>query len=286
MTFVVTKVRSLLLPFKLLKDRYFGEAARNPAAAINRLDKLSEQLPPAVVAVAQAALPVLIDFQDPNYALLYLDRISRFIGPGSVTPEQLADISRLMMERMVFDDPIRAAQSKLAEAGASPDPDADIVNVYCWDEIVGMLPVAAADPVFDLLDRTGWLSRHVSLRFSSSTTWAIGRLKAIAALRYARGYSRRFATEKALVERWLHMIERAHQKQPAITDDVIASADMIQGHGDRYHRGVANWTRLIDQLVKPACDGTSQRADLVEAVGRVRSTALDDVADRQLGAPS
>ena len=76
-------------------------------------DGLSDNAAPIV----SGAIDRLIDYQGPSYAALYVDRLRRFINRRDVDDAMLCEIARLMALRMSYEDPIRIAQLKLAEAG-------------------------------------------------------------------------------------------------------------------------------------------------------------------------
>ena len=61
---------------------------------------LPEGLPEPVVAVASDAIHLLIDYQGPSYAQLYVDRLRRFVGKQGIDDVMLGDIARLMAVRM------------------------------------------------------------------------------------------------------------------------------------------------------------------------------------------
>ena len=51
---------------------------------------------------------------------------------------------------------------------------------------------------------------------------------------------------------------------------------MIQGYGDVYRQGLADWNAIIDGLVKPTFDGVLALPDLGGAVAEARAAALPD----------
>jgi hypothetical protein len=276
-------------PFRLLKERYFGEETRNPRVARAALARLSARLPPDVVPIVSEAVNSLIDYQDPDYALAYLDRIERYMGPAGTTLPNLAELAQLLSDRMHFEDPIRIAQLKLAEVGggnARPDTaSVDWVEKFRWDEVIPMLPPKAAAPALDLFQRLrlARLSRRsVRLRFSSRTRFKLQRLKWLAAARITRPFSERFKRERVWVERWLHMVDRSLVKQPQATVAIVRTASLIKGHGDAYQNGLAQWNAIIDGLVKPTCDGTLPLRRLGDAIQEVRETAVGEQAQSRL----
>jgi hypothetical protein len=241
---------------------------------------LPDGLPEGLVPVVSRGIERLIDYQGPSYAQLYVDRLRRFIGRRGVDPALLGEIARLMAERMSYDDPIRIAQQKLAELDPGPgaprmQPGAD-VRKFRLDELVGALPAAVAEPVLGALEWIGWLHRPVAVRFNTAGRLGIRRLKIEAALRRWRLFSVRYATERAWVERWLHMVDRALTKQPAAAEEIVQTATMIHDHGDLYRQGLADWHLIIDDLAKPVFDGTLALPDLAGAIRQARAAAMPD----------
>jgi uncharacterized protein DUF6537 len=241
---------------------------------------LPDGLPDAVASIASEGIERLIDYQGPSYAQLYVDRLTRFVGRRGVDDALYGEIARLMALRMSYEDPIRIAQTKLAGLDAAPDSararSEDDVKKFRLDELIGALPGKVAEPVLGVLEWRGWVHKSVSMRFSSNNAWGVRRLKAEAMLRRWRLFSVRYAEERIWVERWLHMIDRALVKQPAAASAIVQSASMIQGYGDVYRQGLADWNLIIDSLVKPAFDAALDLPDLAGAIEQARAAAMPD----------
>jgi hypothetical protein len=235
-------------------------------------------LPEPVMAVASEAIHLLIDYQGPSYAHLYVHRLRRFVGKQGVDDAMLTDIARLMAARMSYEDPIRIAQLKLFELDDRPGASAGSVDVkkFRIEELAGALPAAVAEYLLDALEWAGWLNKRVSIRFSTASRFGILRLRIEAGLRRWRLFSVRYARERIWVERWLHMIDRSLTKQPQAAPAIIQTASMIEGHGDVYRQGMADWNVIIDSLVKPTFDGMLALPDLGRAVTEARAAALPD----------
>jgi hypothetical protein len=231
-------------------------------------------------AIVGDGIHLLIDYQGPSYAQLYVDRIKRFIGKPKVDKAMLCEIAQLMAQRMAYEDLIRIAQLKLAELDAGAPPfgrAADEVRKFRLDELIGVLPEAAADSLLTAFEKIGWLGRRrLTVRFSTRSHWAVRRLQLTAELRRWRLLSVRYADERVWVERWLHMIARCLDKQPASTFAVIDTATMINGQGDAYRQGVSDWHAIIDGLAKPTFDGVLPLPDLAGAIGEARAAAMPD----------
>jgi hypothetical protein len=263
--------RGILSSLRYLFADFIGEDDDTPPF-------LPEGLPEPVMAAASEAIHLLIDYQGPGYAHLYVDRLRRFVGKQGVDDAMLAEIARLMAVRMSYEDPIRIAQLKLVELGGKPGASAGSVDVrkLRLDEVIGALPAIIAEYVLDALEWVGWTHKRVSIRFSTASRLGIRRLKMEAGLRRWRLLSVRYAKERVWVERWLHMIDRSLTKQPQAAPAIIQSATMIEGYGDVYRQGMADWNAIIDGLAKPTFDGVLALPDLGNAVIEARASALPD----------
>jgi hypothetical protein len=264
---------SLLSSLRYLLADFIGEDD-------DTLPLLPEALPEAAAAVVGEAVDRLIDYQGASYAGLYVERVRRFVGRRDVDDALLVEIARLMAMRMSYEDPIRIAQLKLADVDAATgDPVAasvDDIRKFRLDELIGALPAAVAEPVLGVLEWLGWTHKPVSIRFSARSRWGVRRLKIEASLRRWRLFSVRYATERVWVERWLHMISRTLARQPRAASAIVQTAAMVQGYGDAYRQGLADWHAIIDGLVKPTCDGVLPLADLAGAVTEARAAAMSD----------
>jgi hypothetical protein len=241
---------------------------------------LPQGLPESAASTVSEGIHRLIEYQGIAYAKLYVERLRRFVGKRGVDDAMFGEIARLMAMRMSYEDPIRIAQLKLAEletdSGDPRAPSADDVRKFRLDELVDVLPAVVAEPVLDALEWAGRLHKTVSIRFSYAGWWGIRRLKIEASLRRWRRFSVRYGKERLWVERWLHMIDRSLTKQPDAAPAMVQTATMVQGYGDAYRQGLADWHAIIDGLAKPTFDGVLPLQDLAGAVAEARTAALPD----------
>jgi hypothetical protein len=237
---------------------------------------LPEGLPDEATALVSDAVHLLMDYQGASYARLYVDRLNRFVGRQDVDAGLFCEIARLMASRMSYEDAIRIAQQKLAELESGAQAPSTDVKKFRLDELVGALPATAAEPVLNALDMVGWLHKRVAIPFSTVSRFGILRLKFEAGLRRWRLFSTRYEKERVWVERWLHMIARSLAKQPSAAPAIVATATMIQGYGDAYRQGLADWHAIIDGLAKPTFDGVLPLSDLAGAIAQARGAALPD----------
>ncbi|MBV8918755.1 DUF6537 domain-containing protein [Bradyrhizobium sp.] len=237
--------------------------------------RLPDGLPDSLSSIVDDGISLLMDYQGAAYAKLYVERLQRFIGRVDVSPAMLAEIARLLASRMAYQDAIRIAQLKLAQLNQTGVRSVENVRLR-FDELVDTLPAVAADPVLTVLGYLGWLHKQVSIPFSTASLWGIRRLKMEAWLRRWRMFSIRYAEERVWVERWLHMIARCLAKQPQSVSAVIQTATMVQGYGDAYRQGLADWHAIIDALAKPTFDGALPLGDLAGAIVEARAAAMPD----------
>ena len=237
---------------------------------------LPDGLPEGAARIVGDGIHTLMDYQGATYARLYVERLKRFIGKDLEAPT-FCRMARLMAERMAYEDAIRIAQLKLSEFNRS---GGEIVSTdikqFRLDELVDALPAVVAEPFLMALDEVGWARRRVSIPFSTASRWGIRRLRLEAWLRRWRRFSIRYGQERVWVERWLHMIARSMIRQPASTEAVVATAAMVQGHGDAYRQGLADWHAIIDGLAKPTFDGVLPLADLAGAIAEARVAVMPD----------
>jgi uncharacterized protein DUF6537 len=238
---------------------------------------LPDGLPDGASPIVSDGIHLLMDYQGAAYAKLYVERLRRFVGRQDVDAATFCEIARLMANRMAYEDAIRIAQLKLAEFR---DSDGQLrskdIRKLRFDELVDALPAVAAEPVLEVLNRLGWAHKQVSIPFSTVSQWGIRRLKVEAWLRRWRLFSIRYREERAWVERWLHMIARSLAKQPKATFAIVQTATMVEGYGDRYRQGLADWHAIINGLAKPTFDGALPLADLASAVTEARAAAMPD----------
>ena len=241
---------------------------------------LPDGLPEAATSAVSDGIHLLMEYQGARYAQLYVDRIKRFVRRSNVEPATLCRIAQLLAARMAYEDPIRIAQLKLLELDrrriAFAHESIDLRR-FRLDELIGVLPRALADSLLTGFERVGWLGRRrLTIRFSARSRFSVRRLRMMASLRRWRLQSVRYAEERAWVERWLHMIARALDKQPSAAAAVIETATMIQGQGEDYRHGLADWHAIINGLVKPTFDGALPISDLAAAIAEARAAAMPD----------
>jgi indolepyruvate ferredoxin oxidoreductase beta subunit len=247
-------------------------------------------IPPEAMGVVREGIARLTDYQSAAYAQVYWMRLQRFAGKPGADGAFMRELARHLAVRMSVEDVIRVAQLKLREArlaGVTREAQArpgDIVDVTEFmkpgpEEIFGMLP-----------PRVGrWAIKRVrhdrSWPIKVTTTRFMGflRLKMLAGLKFWRPRTLRFAEEEAWVERWLNLVERTLAVDPAAAREVVATASLVRGYSDTYKRGLANWNRIMDEVVEPALPARAPWSQFADAVLQARLAAVKDPDGDALG---
>jgi hypothetical protein len=243
-----------------------------------RVPAVPEGLPTVIENLVVENVRRLTEYQNADYAHLYMSRVGRFVHRNGVDGVMLEAIARLLGERMMYDDLIWYAQRLLAQDGSLGNPATQAGGVVrpTLREIAGLMPESVAEPLLGALDMAGWTEATIKIVLTGRT-WR-GRIAAycLSSLRRLRPMSVRYTREKALVERWLHMVDRALTKQPEAAQEIVDSAALLRGHGVAYGRALRNWLLIINTLAKPVFDGDIVVPGLSAQLARLRVLADTD----------
>jgi hypothetical protein len=269
---------NLLKPFRALGNWLLGEDDHH-------VPPLPEGLPEDLARALEAHVHMLLEFQNTEYAMLYLDRLGRFHSRHGVSTALFREIADLLAIRMSFNDPIRVAQIVLGEATLA-NPETSTIdppnNVYRpeYEEFVAMFPRDQAETIAYALTAVKMLRGR--MRIHLNRVFGRARLKLFLRFRRIRPGSLRYAKESSSTERWLHMIERALVKHPPALVEVVRSIRVIGGYGTNYRLALANWNLIINSLAKPVFDGELALPNLAEALARARDAATADATGDEL----
>lgn len=252
---------------------------RKRAAAARGVEDLIAQargrFPADSLDVIEEGIRRLAAYQDRAYARLFLERLEP-VHPGIVR-----DVARQLAVRMSFEDVIRVAQAKTsrerlqrvrAEVRARPDEPVGITEHFKPgnEEIAALLPPRLAR----------WLLRqrpfHLSMHVRSTTVWGFARLRLLASLRWWRPHTWRYQQEQAETGRWLSLIDDAQRLSPDLAREVAELGRLIKGYGDTYKRGLANFRRIEEEVVRPALANALAPKVAIDAIASARVAALAD----------
>jgi indolepyruvate ferredoxin oxidoreductase beta subunit len=223
------------------------------------LDRIAGTFPATAQPVLVEGVRRLIDYQDPAYAQLYLDRLARIAAaPAEGEPLLLQESARHLALWMSYEDTIRVAELKTratrfervrGEVHVSGDQVLGISEFMHprLEEICDTLPAGLGR----WLQGSGWPRRLVE-RFTrqgrvipTSSLRGFLALFLVAQLKRWRRGTLRFAQETQRIERWLAQIEQAAAVNPRLAVEVAQCQCLVKGYSDTHERGLRNFEALM-----------------------------------------
>lgn len=272
-----------------------GKAVTVKKGAPATLASLEQQASAAYPGIAQPIVVEgvrrLVPYQSIAYAQLYLDRLKPAAEADRRSSAQgalLKEVARHLAVRMSYEDVVRVAQEKIApermariareELRAKGEP----YSVHDFlkpgiEELCQLLPPVIARSILRLAERKGWLGRiHFGMEINSTSVSGYLRFLMLAKLRAVRPYGYRYAEEQAQIESWLGLIAEAATRSSALALEVAECARLIKGYGDTHARGLSNYGRIEEALIRPAIAGRMPLDRAIDAIASARTAALVD----------
>ena len=248
---------------------------------LDRIKRLPAVVQPVVLEGARRAL----DYQDPEYAETYLDRVE---GIAALESRLWADassyalleaVARSLALWMTFEDTIRVADLKTrgsrfervkAEIQADPGQLFGITEFMKprVEEVAGTMPAGLGQWVLASPRVTQWLTKLTAGRQIKTRTlsgflmlYLLGGLK-----RWRRG-TLRFHEENARIEAWLARTESLAADNYLVAVQLAKAQRLVKGYGETHERGWRNFSVLLCQLdvLAARSDGGTVLARLIEA---------------------
>jgi indolepyruvate ferredoxin oxidoreductase beta subunit len=277
--------------------------ARSPS--LQPLLERVRQLPAAAQPVVLEGVRRTLDYQDPAYAALYLDRLesvaaqedrspagapadSRADSPasspaGSRSGALLEAAARSLALWMTFEDTIRVADLKTRgsrftrvrdEIRADPGQLFGITEFMKprIEEIAGTMPARLGRWLLESPRLCGWLTRWTGGRqIRTGTLGGFLLLYALGGLRRWRRATLRYREENARIEEWLGRIRDLAVRHYALAVELARAQRLVKGYGDTHERGWRNFSALLGQL-----DLLAARSDGAALMSKLQIAALAD----------
>ena len=251
---------------------------------LDRLRRLAAPLQPLALEGVRRA----IDYQDPLYAGLYLDRVERIaaldvqrVPSGTWTLTEAT--ARSLALWMTFEDTFRVADLKTRsarfarvreEVRAEPDQLVGITEFMKprIEEIAGSLPVSAGRWVLASPRLRRWLARWTGgKQVRTGTVGGFLLLHLLGGMKRWRRRTLRYEQENARIEAWLARIADLAVGNYALAVELARAQRLVKGYGETHERGWRNFSVLAGQL-----DALVARADGAAAFARLQEAALAD----------
>src|ERR1019366_1446445 len=274
-----------------------AQARSTSAQAPFLAERARQTFPAEVQQMLEQGVARVADFQDGDYAALYLDRLEPIAKldkeHGSAGGYALTnETARFLALWMSYEDVIRVADLKSrrsrvervrADVQAKPGEPVHIIEYLKpgVEEVAALLPSGLSRRLVAWAEKRG-LMHKLNLGLHVNTTSVTGFLmrRSLACLRPLRRMSARYAEEQALIERWLRAIAAA--PEPELALEIALCGRLIKGYGDTNRRAKANFLRILDTLVEGSALADPQAR--AQAVRAARAGALADPEGRGLEA--
>ncbi len=279
-----------------------GQLSEVPAQA------RSPKLQPLLDRVRRLAAPVqkvalegarrAIDYQDPDYARLYLDRLERVAALETKQGGQVAGagaagdysewslteaVARSLALWMTFEDTIRVADLKTRAARFARVRDeirADPGQLFGItefmkprvEEIAGTLPAGMGRWVLRSPGVSRWLTHWTGgKQMRTGTVTGFLMLHTLGGLKRWRRGTLRYQEESERIERWLGRIEGLAATNYPLAVELARAQRLVKGYGDTHERGWRNFSALVDKI-----DELAPRPDGAAVFARLQAAALAD----------
>lgn len=265
---------------------------RSPVVQV-LLQRVSEQFSARTAELVREGVRRLIDYQDTDYASLYLDRLDALKQQvGASDDVLLGEAARHLALWMSYEDTIRVADLKTRgsrfervqkEVRAKDDQQVHI-NEFMHpriEEICETLPAGlgrwlakphALHRWVSGMTQEGRVIRTSSLR-GFLLLWTLSRW------RVARRRTLRYELENARIESWFQRVRNLAATHPALALEVARLQRLVKGYGDTHARGLSNYQTVIGvmdregQQLSPAVLSELRDAALADEQGlKLRAT--------------
>ena len=241
-----------------------SDAKPRDAKVAALVERVRTQFPVEVQQIVTEGVRRLIDYQDPDYAGLYLDRLAD-VGQALRQPdiELVRETARHLALWMSYEDTIRVADLKTrgsrfervrGEVRAQVD-QLLAINEFMHpriEEICETLPASLGR----WLMREHWVHRLVR-RFTREgrviTTSSLRGYLMLYAVSRMRGWRRatlRYQVENGRIEHWLRQVLDAAQRNTALAVEVAQCQRLVKGYSDTHARGLANYEKVMTAVAR------------------------------------
>jgi indolepyruvate ferredoxin oxidoreductase beta subunit len=256
------------------------------------LERIRREFPARIHPLLHEGLKRLIDYQDPAYGGLYLDRLAHLQSESGVGDERLmGETARYLALWMSYEDTIRVADLKTRDArfervrrevGALPAQVLEIGEFMHprLEEICDTLPTALGR----WLQRPNFAHRLLARCTRNGRvvkTSSVGGFLLLYLLARWRRYRRctlRYTLETERIEAWLRRVRLAARDNAALALELVQCQRLVKGYGDTHARGLKNFQTLMEVFDRrPGALAPATLSDL-------RGAALADEQGRSLHA--
>lgn len=265
---------------KLSQDIPERAASAAGQQLLARVHAFPQQLQPTLLAGVRR----LLDYQDPEYATLYLERIY-WVTQLDSQPERTLSLvaAQYLALWMSFEDTIRVADLKTRrhrlrrvreEVRAESRQILGVTEFMKprLEEIAGTLPARLGLWVGQSSFASRLLRRLTGgLHVRSSTVSGFLLLRLIAGRRSGRRATLRYAQENERIERWLSIACGTARRDYAAAVEIVRLQRLVKGYGETHERGLRNFELIMNRV-----ESLIARPNGAADIARLQAAALAD----------
>ncbi|MBA3895945.1 MAG: indolepyruvate oxidoreductase subunit beta family protein [Sphingomonadaceae bacterium] len=222
--------------------------------------RIETELPLEAHPFAMEGARRLMDYQDRDYAALYLDRLAAIasMDNGDEGHALTRETARHLALWMAYEDTIRVADLKIratrfarvaAEVDVQPDQVMRVTEYMHprLQEVCETLPAGIGRAIYERrglrlrLEPLFARGRHVEV---TSLRWFLT-LRIVAGLRHMRRRTLRYHEERVRIEGWLALVREVAPADPPLAIEIVRAQRLIKGYGETFERSLANFNRVI-----------------------------------------
>lgn len=245
-------------------------------------------------AIVSEGVKRLVDYQNPAYAKLYLDRlagvlaIDRDRGGERNNWALTVETGRYLALMMSYEDIIRVGDLKSRRSRMNrvrtevmaKNSEPVYVTEFLkpgFDEFTSIMPVWMGRPIMNWARGNDWAKNYnFSMRVKTHTIFGFLRLWGLSKMRFYRPKTYRYSEEQAAIEGWLATVKEAASRHYQLAVEIAELANLRKGYSDTHKRGLHNFRQVMDAVAIPCSKADKDPAWGAEAVKKLRIAALAD----------
>jgi indolepyruvate ferredoxin oxidoreductase beta subunit len=263
-------------------------------SADSLIAEVASSYPGEALAIVTEGVKRLVDYQNPAYAKLYLDRladvlaIDRERGGERNNWSLTVETGRYLALMMSYEDIIRVADLKsrrsrferirtevMAKAG-EPVHMTEFLKPG-FDEFTSIMPSGLGRPIMNWAMGNDWAKNYnFAMRVRTNTIFGFVRVWGLSKLRFYRPKTYRYSQEQPTIEGWLEVVKDAAARHYQLAVEIAELANLRKGYSDTHKRGLQNFARIMTDVAIPCSKAEKNPAWGAEAVTKLRAAALAD----------
>lgn len=227
------------------------------------LQRVRNEIPEGNQSLVFEAVKQLVDYQDPEYAHQYLDRLKHFVECDSSEQAYAlsSELARKLALWMAFQDTIRVAEQKVRadrfakirrEVKASDEQMVYPVEFLHprVEEICDSMPKSLGEWALNNRFARGCISALFShgRKLQSAKLSGFLQLYMLAGMKSGRRKTLRYFHENNHIEAWLDRVQQALARDYESALEITKCQDLIKGYSDTHARGYENFNAIMAEV--------------------------------------